>query len=78
MSAAKIAASLRSTGSTGTLGSSPSEYSDQRDRRATFQAQIVTNRPHGTRSSAFRRSGSPGGAVMKVGLGSNLPVPWEE
>jgi hypothetical protein len=30
------------------LGSSPSEYNDRRDRRATFQAQIVSARSHGT------------------------------
>jgi hypothetical protein len=35
MSAAKIAASLRSTRWTGTLGSSPSEYSEPRNRRTT-------------------------------------------
>jgi hypothetical protein len=44
MSAAKIAASFRSTGWMGTLGSSPSEYSEPRDRRAIFQAQIVAAR----------------------------------
>jgi hypothetical protein len=44
MSAAKIAANLRSTGWTGTLGSSPSEYSKMRNQRATFQAHIVTIR----------------------------------
>ena len=79
MSAAKIAASLRSTGWTGTLSSFPSEYSDGRDRRATFQAQIVTARSHGTRSSAFRRRGLPGGAghegQLRVDSG---PSPEEE
>src|ERR1700730_15963501 len=42
MSAAKIAASFRSTGWTGTPGSSPSEYSETTDHRATFQAHLVT------------------------------------
>jgi hypothetical protein len=37
MSAAKIAASLRSTGWTGTLGSSPVHYIDRRDWSANFQ-----------------------------------------
>lgn len=38
MSAAKIAASLRSTGWMGTLCTSPIEYSETRNRRATFWA----------------------------------------
>src|SRR5215471_7882962 len=41
MSAAKIAASFRSTRSTGTLSSSPSEYSDGRDRRASLKRRSL-------------------------------------
>jgi hypothetical protein len=37
MSAAKVAASLRSTGWTGTFGSSPSKYSEMRHHCAIFQ-----------------------------------------
>jgi hypothetical protein len=67
MSAAKIAASLRSNGWAGTLGSSPVEYSDVHNRFATFQVQIIAARSHGTRLSGFRRSDSPGSAVTRVG-----------
>ena len=53
-------------------GSFPAQYIDQRDRRATFQAQIVTYRPVApdpiVRSPAGRFS--PGGVVGNVGSGS--------
>jgi hypothetical protein len=70
MSAAKIAASLRSTGWTGTLGSSPSEYSETCNRCATFQVQIVTvahPRPDGPLS---RRSGYRGAVMGRTPDGS--------
>ena len=59
MSAAKIAASLRSTEWTGALGFSPSEYSEPRNRCAIFQAQIVAGK-HRSLPAGRTQHGSAG------------------
>src|SRR6266851_3110029 len=75
MSAAKIAASLRSTGWSGTLGSSPSEYSQTRNRRATLQVgalppvRTIVRFPAGRLG---RRRIDEG--VKRVGSGGQIPL----